>query len=422
MITIPIPYHREKMELHIDENNLKQVLEPRHIEGARKGSSLVMEALVNPIDTPRLSELAREKRSALIITSDHTRAMPSKITLPILLAELRSNNPGIDITILIGTGLHRSTTRDEMIDMFGADIVNNEKIRVHNAFDSLAMQQVCQLPSGAEFAVNKLIFENELVVTEGFIEPHFFAGFSGGRKSILPGIASAVTVRQNHCATAIGNIHAKAGILKGNPIHEDMMYAALHVPVSFCLNVVMDQNKNIIGAFAGDISRAHLRGCEFLMGLASVSKVTSDIVIASNSGYPLDQNLYQSAKGMSNAASCAGEDGVIIMVSSCCDGMGGDEFSELMLSGTPREIYDFIMDIPAEKSISEQWCAQIVAQILLKHPVILVTRHMDHELIKKLYMIPASTVDEALEMAYSIKGRRASVTVLPDGVAVIIKE
>lgn len=424
MKTISIPYYKGTLDLNIEEKNLAHVL-TSSLEEFVPGLSekeLIKEALENPVGTKKLSEIAAGKKSCMLITSDHTRAMPSKKTLPILLDELRRGNKDLDITIMIATGLHRKTTRDEMINMFGKEIVNNEKIMVHDAYKDEDMVYVCTLPSGSEFSVNKKALEAHMIVTEGFIEPHFFAGFSGGRKSILPGISSAKTVNQNHSALAIDNLKAATGVLSGNPIHEDMAYAVSKVKVDFCLNVAMNAKKEIIGAFAGDIIKAHLKGCDFVNNLSGAKRVASDIVITSNGGYPLDQNLYQAPKGMSTGAACAGEDGLIIMVASCCDGVGGENFGTLMSKGTPEEITEKIMAIPPEKTISEQWCAQILCKILLKHKVILVTHHFDHEKVKELNLIPANTPDEALEIAYSLKGNDAKVTVIPDGVAVIIKD
>lgn len=424
MKTISIPYYKGTLELYINEKNLKNVLasSTEEFKPALGEKELIEQALLNPIGTEKLSEIAKGKNNCLLITSDHTRAMPSKKTLPILLKEIRSSNSEIDITIMIATGLHRQTTQAEMLSMFGEEIVKNEKILVHDAFKSEDMVFICDLPSGSAFEVNKIALEVDMIVTEGFIEPHFFAGFSGGRKSILPGISSAKTVNQNHSALAIDNIKAATGILSGNPIHEDMAYAIEKLPVDFCLNVAMNAKKEIIGAFAGDIKKAHLKGCEFVKSLSGAKKVTSDIVVSSNGGYPLDQNLYQAPKGMTTAAACAGEDGVIIMIASCCDGVGGEHFGELMAEGTPKEILEKIMAIPPEKTIPEQWCAQILCKILLKHKVILVSQHFDEEKIKELNLIPAKTPKEALEIAYSIKGEDALVTVIPDGVAVIVEE
>ena len=424
MKTIPIPYYKGTLDLHIEEKNLKHLLTSSLEEYVPLlgEAELILEALEHPIGTQKLSDIAIGKKSCMLVTSDHTRAMPSKKTLPILLKELRKKNPEIDITIMIATGLHRPTTRDEMINMFGEEIVLNEKIAVHDAFNADEMVFICTLPSGSSFEINKMAFMVDMIVTEGFIEPHFFAGFSGGRKSILPGISSAKTVNQNHSAIAIDNVKAATGVLSGNPIHEDMAYAIKKVPVDFCLNVAMNAEKKIIGAFAGDIMQAHLKGCDFVNSLAGAKRVTTDIVVTSNGGYPLDQNLYQAPKGMTTGAACAGEDGVIIMVASCCEGTGGENFGKLMSEGTPQQILDKIMAIPPEETISEQWCAQILCKMLLSHKVILVTQHFNHDKVRALNLIPASTPDEALKIAYGLKGEDASVTVIPDGVAVIVKD
>lgn len=420
MQEIRLPYAHGSIALHVEEKNLKAVLTNNtHIKPAQSQEEIVRNALANPIHSLTLETLARGKKNVLLVTSDHTRAVPSKLTLPILLAEIRRGNPDAQITILIATGLHRPTTEEEQRRMFGDDIVDHEHIVVHDAFDDESLAYVCTLPSGSEFSVNKLAMEADLLVCEGFIEPHFFAGFSGGRKSILPGIASAVTVNENHSYKAIAHPCSKAGILDGNVISQDMLFAAKRVRVDFILNVALDEEKRVIAAFAGDVDEAHRTGCEYVRNLAQVSAVTGDIVVTSNGGYPLDQNLYQSPKAASTAQVCAGEDGVIILVASCSDGLGGTNFEKLIQMGTPSEIQAYLSNIPPKESISEQWCVQIFSQMLLKHPIILVTDCLDPKLVKRANMIPAKTPDEALEIAYGIKGRDASVVVIPDGVSVI---
>ena len=184
-----------------------------------------------------------------------------------------------------------------MINKFGQDIVDNEEIINHVSTDESSLINVGTLPSGGELYLNKLAIETELLIAEGFIEPHFFAGFSGGRKSILPGIASAKTIMANHCSEFINSNHARTGIIKDNPIHKDMLYAAEKANLAFILNVVIDEEKNIINAFAGDSQLAHEEGCKFVMELSSVKSIQADIVISSNGGYPLDQNIYQVCKG-----------------------------------------------------------------------------------------------------------------------------
>lgn len=423
--TIPIPYYTSTLALHVEEENLKAVLTAKmhgfHAEKSQE--QLVLDALEHPVDSPRLRTLAEGKRKIVIVTSDHTRAVPSKITLPLLLKEIRSGNPDADITILIATGLHRPTTEEEQRRMFGDEIVDHEKIAINNAFAPEQFVELCTLPSGAVFQVNRLAAECDLLVTEGFVEPHFFAGFSGGRKSILPGICSERTVNENHSYKAVSHPRSNSGMLKDNPIHADMLCAAKAVNVQFIFNVALDGEKKIVAAWAGDLEQAHEAGVAFIRQWSQCPVITGDIVVTSNGGYPLDQNLYQSPKAMATAEACAGEDGVIIMCCSCCDGMGGAHFGQLIQRGTPDEIDRYLSSIPPEKTIPEQWCTQVCVRVLRKHPVILVTTFLSHDEVRKANMIPASTPDEALEIAYRLKGEQASVVVIPDGVSVLtVKE
>lgn len=423
--TIPIPYYTSTLDLHVEEENLKAVLTAKmhgfHAEKSQE--QLVLDALEHPVGSPRLRTLAEGKRKIVIVTSDHTRAVPSKITLPLLLKEIRSGNPDADITILIATGLHRPTTEEEQRRMFGDEIVDHEKIAINNAFAPEQFVELCTLPSGAVFQVNRLAAECDLLVTEGFVEPHFFAGFSGGRKSILPGICSERTVNENHSYKAVSHPRSNSGMLKDNPIHADMLCAAKAVNVQFIFNVALDGEKKIVAAWAGDLEKAHEAGVAFIRQWSQCPVVTGDIVITSNGGYPLDQNLYQSPKAMATAEACAGEDGVIIMCCSCCDGMGGAHFGEILQRGTPDEIDRYLSEIPPQKTIPEQWCAQVCVRVLRRHQVILVTTFLNHDEVRKANMIPASTPDEALEIAYRLKGEQASVVVIPDGVSVLtVKE
>ena len=425
MKTIKIPYYTSSLDLHIEEENLEAVITAKTDEyvAEKSEAELVKEALANPIGTPRLKELAKGKKKVTLVTSDHTRAVPSKLTLPILLAEIREGNPDADITILIATGLHRATTEAEQRRMFGDNIVDNEKIAVNDAFKDEDFAYVKTLPSGAELWVNKIALECDLLITEGFIEPHFFAGFSGGRKSILPGICNAATVNENHSYKAISSPYSTTGVLEHNPIHEDMVCAARAVNTQFILNVALNGEKKVIAAFAGDLEEAHATGVKFVRELAQCPSISGDIVITSNGGYPLDQNLYQSPKAVATAEACCKEGGVIIMCASCYDGMGGTHFEKLIVKGTVDEIDAFLSKIPPKETIAEQWCAQIYSRILKKYRIILVTTYLDHDMVRKANMIPASSPDEALAMAYEMMGKDARVVVIPDGVAVLaVKE
>ena len=420
MKNIKIPFYTSTLDLNVDEKNLDAVIYAKTDEYKTDKSEeeIIEEALKNPIGQIPLCELAKGKKTITIVTSDHTRAVPSKITLPILLRELRKGSPDGQITILVATGLHRPTTEEEMRRMFGDNIVDNEKIVVNKAFEPNDFDHVCELPSGAELWVNKAALGVDLLVTEGFIEPHFFAGFSGGRKSILPGICNAATVNENHSYKAIASPYSTTGVLEHNPIHEDMLYAAKKVNVQFTLNVALNSKKKVIAAWAGDIEKSHAEGVKFVRELAQCPSIEGDIVITSNGGYPLDQNMYQSPKAVATAAACCKEDGVIIMCASCCDGLGGTNFEKLIQMGTVDEIDAYLSKIPPKESISEQWCAQIYSRIIKRNPIIFVSM-LDPEVVKKCNMIPAKSPDEALTLAYKMKGQDARVVVIPDGVSVL---
>lgn len=421
MKTIPIPYYTGTMDLHVDEANLEAVVTAKmHAYDPGKGEGeLVREALADPIGSKRLRELAAGKKKIVLVTSDHTRAVPSKLTLPILLEEIRSGSPDADVTILIATGLHRPTTEAEQRRMFGDDIVDREKIAVNDAFKPEDFVMMGTLPSGAEFHVNRLAAECDLLIAEGFIEPHFFAGFSGGRKSILPGICSQETVNENHSFKAIASPYAATGVLERNPIHEDMVAAARMVNLQFIMNVALNGEKKVVAAFAGDMEEAHARGVAFIREQSQCPPIQGDIVVTSNGGYPLDQNLYQSPKAVATADACCADGGVIIMCCSCVDGMGGTHFEKLITLGTPEEIDAYLSKIPPKETIPEQWCPQIYSRILQRHKVILVTTYLPHDQVRKANMIPASSPDEALAMAYELKGGDARVVVIPDGVSVL---
>lgn len=424
MKTIQIPYSIEAMELNIEEKHLNAVLvsKANGYEAGATQEELVERAFKEPVCSERLSEIAAGAGKVLVITSDHTRPVPSKITLPVLLREIRRHNPQVEIKILIATGFHRLTTREEMIMKFGNELVETEDIVCHDSRNSKDMVYKGILPSGGELWVNTLVDWADVVVSEGFIEPHFFAGFSGGRKSILPGIASEKTVLANHCSKFIASSFSRTGNLENNPIHQDMMYASEAAGLRFILNVVIDGEKKIINAFAGHPGKAHEAGCNFVRELSSVESKHSDIVITSNGGYPLDQNIYQSVKGMTAAEACVHDGGVIIMVSACNDGHGGEEFYRWFAGAkSPAEVAEKIAKIDQMDTIADQWEAQILARILSKCEVIIVTDRCDPKLIRDMHMKHAKALTEALEMARERKGRDATITVIPDGVSVIVR-
>lgn len=422
MKKIKIPYGRICLEAEIPDKNLTGIFESTLPLAHCSQAEAVTEALDAPISSLRLEELSAGRKSAVVITSDHTRPVPSRIIMPQILERLRRGSPEINITILVATGFHRTTTRSELIEKLGEDIVNNEKIVIHDSRDETSLVSLGRLPSGGELIINRLAVEADLLVAEGFIEPHFFAGFSGGRKSVLPGIASVQTVLANHCSEFIQNPYARTGNLENNPIHRDMLFAAEKAGLAFIVNVVLDHDKKLIKAFAGHYAKAHEAGCRYLAGHCKVSVPAADIVITGNGGYPLDQNIYQAVKGMTAGAAACRPGGIIIMVASCSDGHGGESFYDNMASAScPMEIIKRVKGVPMDETAPDQWEFQILANVLSKHKVIMVTSDCDPAIIKAMHMQHAFTLKQALTMAFETAGQDAGITVIPDGVSVIVE-
>ncbi len=420
---IKLPYDKTYWEADIAEENLAGVLvsQAEGYQASMSQEALVETSLDHPIGSLTLEEMVKGKKKITIISSDHTRPVPSKITMPILLKRIRAVEPKASISILVATGFHRPSTQEELISKYGEDIVANEKIVMHVSTDDDAMVKIGELPSGGECIINKTAIETDLLIAEGFIESHFFAGFSGGRKSVLPGVSSYKTIMANHCGEFINSPYARTGNVHSNPIHEDMVYAAKKAKLAFILNVVLNEDKQIIGSFAGDLEKAHEAGCEFVSRLAQVSKVDCDIAVSTNGGYPLDQNIYQAVKGMTAAEATNKDGGTIIMVAGCSDGHGGEGFyHNLADAASPKAFLDKAVATARRDTIPDQWTSQILARILYHHRVILVSDLVDESLVKNMHMELARSFDEALQKAYKYEGQHAKVAVIPDGLSVIV--
>ncbi len=420
---IKLPYGKINKEVEIEDTRLQGVLlSQTHEYTPEKGETeLVQDAVNNPVNSPPLGDLVKGKENIVIISSDHTRPVPSHITMPVLLDTIRKTNKEGKITILVATGAHRPSTDAELRDKYGDEIVDSVNIKMHDSKKDDDMVDLGSLPSGGSLMLNKIALEADLLIAEGFIEPHFFAGFSGGRKSILPGIASYETVLANHCSEFIDSEYARTGILENNPLHTDMLYAAEKANLAFILNVVINQEKEVIAAFAGHREDAHYKGCDFLNNLAGAEGKRADVVITTNGGYPLDQNIYQAVKGMTAAEASINENGIIIIASECSDGHGGEAFYETFKNAEgPDEIMEEILKKDRGETIPDQWESQVLSRILIKHEVIMVTG-APKVMVEDMHMHHAETIEKALEKAKKLLGKEDySITVIPDGVAVIV--
>ena len=419
-----VPYDKKTVSIEINDANFVGSLVSK-VESYEPGESpeqLVETSLDDPIGSPRLDELVKGKKNIVIISSDHTRPVPSQIITPILLRRIRSAQPDANIKILVATGFHRPSTKQELINKYGQEIVEHEQIVMHVSTDDAAMAHVGTLPSGGPCIVNRVAVEADLVLSQGFIEPHLFAGFSGGRKSVLPGIASYHTILANHCAEFINSPHTRPGRLQDNPIHKDMLYAAKAAGLRFIVNVVLNGDRKIIACFAGDLEKAHIKGCEFLTSLATAPKAACDITVVTNGGYPLDQNIYQAVKGLTSAEATNKVGGVIIMIAGLADGTGGKGFyNNLAQCKTPQEFLEKVSHVDRSHTVPDQWESQVLARILSCHHVIMVSDLIQPEIITNMHMEYAKTFDVALRRAYELQGQSAKVAVIPDGLAVIVR-
>ena len=418
---IQFPYGKTHLSYDFDEVTVLtssiETYDPKLSQQA-----LVDGAMAAPEGGVTLRELAKDKQKIVLIASDHTRPVPSKVIVPPMLREIREGNPNADITILISTGCHRETTKDELVSKFGQEIVDKEKIVIHDCDDTENLVNIGTLPSGGQCLINRLAVEADLLVAEGFIEPHFFAGFSGGRKSVLPGVAARETVLANHCSEFIAHPKARTGILEGNPIHMDMLWAAKKADLRYIVNVVLNGEKEVIYAVAGELEAAHKKGTDFLFSLCGAEAKPADIVISTNGGYPLDQNVYQAVKGMTAAEGAVKEGGVIIMLSASNDGVGGDHFyHQLADEENIHKTMETFLNRGRNETVPDQWQTQIFIRVLQRAKVIFVSQ-VDPEIVEKLHMIPAKNLEEAMEKAKKlIEKEHPAITAIPDGVAVMVK-
>ena len=418
---ISIPYGKTHLTYTHSYNGL---LTSRvdQLKSEKSGLELVEAAMADPIGSSGLEDLARGKKTCTVIISDHTRPVPSRDILPPMLAALRQGNPQIEVTLLVATGFHRPTTTAELEAKLGPEIAGREKIKVHDAFDPDSNVEIGVLPSGAPLVIDRAAVETDLLVAEGFIEPHFFAGFSGGRKSVLPGVCDKTTVLGNHCGEFIASPFARTGILEGNPLHRDMVAAAEMAKLAFIVNVVIDEDKKTVAAFAGDFKAAHEAGVAFLRNFCEVQAVPGDIVITSNGGAPLDQNVYQSVKGLTAAEASAKEGAVLIMCAELADGTGGEGFyRSLKTCESPAAHFAQCAATPQSETIPDQWESQILARILMKHRIIFVSRPEMEQTLREMKLDYAPDLETALAMAKADKGENAKITVIPNGISVMVR-
>ncbi|MBO3802428.1 MAG: nickel-dependent lactate racemase [Candidatus Brockarchaeota archaeon] len=420
VVSVSLPYGKGAVDCKLPRRRVRGVLEPREVEAGLPPGDVLAAALRRPIGIAgRLGRLARGRKKILLISSDQTRPVPSRITLPLLLDEISSKEA--EVKLLIATGLHSPPSRSEMEEKYGKDNLERfSQIIIHRSSEDDEQFHAGRLSTGMELEVNKeLMAEGQLTIAEGFIEPHFFAGFTGGPKSVLPGVAGARSIMFNHSADRIDDPLSRSGVLRGNPIQEEMREASLKAGLGFVLNVILDGKKEIAGAVAGETLAAHEAGCAMVSERSKVKAAPSEIVVTSNNGFPLDRNLYQMVKGLSAAALTVKRGGVIVIVGECVDGVGHGKFQKMLEGSESPE--DLLLKIRSgEINEEDQWEAQILAKVLEIARVIVVSGGLKKSVVERMHMLHASSLEEALDRAFELAGPEGKVTFLPRGPATIV--
>ncbi|MFO1461776.1 MAG: nickel-dependent lactate racemase [Verrucomicrobiota bacterium] len=392
------------------------VIAPSHREGLADERATVLKALQSPIGAPPLRDWLKPGARICILFTDITRATPNDRLIPWLLAYLEDCGVQRDqITLLNQLGTHRPNTREELEKMLTPAVVERYRVLNHEPENHAACIELGRTRTGTPAWINRHAVCSDVRIVTGFIEPHFFAGFSGGPKGIMPGVAHVETVMSNHGAHNIGDPRATFGVCEGNPLWEELRDIALRAGPSFLLNVTLNEHRAITGVFAGDLIEAHRAGREFVRTSAMQRvKEPFDVVVTTNSGYPLDMNLYQGVKGMSAAARIVAEHGTIILAAECREGVpAGSPLDRLLReASSPEEILALLATPGFVRP--EQWQAQIQALIQRRARVRVHSRIPD-DVLRAAHLEPCPDIATAVREELERRGPQSRVAVLPQG-------
>ena len=411
---IQLPYGNSFLKARVPTKNLAFVLNTKYIKGLENERKAITNSLRAPIERPPLCDCVNKNDKVVVLATDNTRPCPDDRILPPILAELEEKLPRENITIIVAVGLHPPLDKQELVKKLGRDIVENYNVMNHDVNQCVYIGTTSR---GTPVDINTRVVEADFRLSIGFIEPHWFAGFSGGRKSIAPGVFSVRSAYINHSYIMLDHPRSISGIIKGNIVHEDLVEQARMANLNFIVNVLLNKNKKITHVVAGDPIKAHERGCEIESDIAEV-KVSHkvDITITTNSGAPLDLDLYQTCKGMNTASKITRDGGIVIIASACSTGVGPEEFRELHASvSSPKEV---LQKIRREEPIGVQWQNQILARDQLRNDFYLVS-NLEDSVVKDLMITPIRTIEEGLEKAFKTLGNDVEVAVIPEGPLVV---
>ncbi|TET84541.1 MAG: nickel-dependent lactate racemase [Anaerolineales bacterium] len=410
--TVQLPYGKRQITFELPTSNLLGVFYPKVDTEARDEDQLIREALAHPIDALRLCDLAHRGQNVAIVISDMTRPCPSHRLLPHILNELES--AGITdekILIVAAIGSHRRMTEAELVSAVGPAIASRIRVVNHDVSNTV---RLATTSVGTPVEIFRPLTEVDLRICIGNIESHYFAGFTGGSKAILPGCASLATITANHAMML--HTEATVGRIEGNPVRADLEEGAALLGVDFILNVALDPNHRIVEAVAGAAIAAHRRGCKWIKqhGMIPIPK-RADIVLASAGGYPKDINLYQAHKGLNNACHFVQEGGAIFLVAECKEGFGNPIFEEWMTEGSAPK--DWIARIQRQFVLGGHKAAAI-ATVLEKAKVYLLS-DLPPDVISRCGIVPMKDPKEVLKTAFREFGRQAEILVLPQACSIL---
>ncbi len=411
---IRLAYGKTGLRVKLPDHIHTEVVEPRYVKGYTNPLQAVSEALNHPISHAPLKDSVQSHQKVAIVFSDITRATPYHILVPALLEAL-DHLPDKHITLFCATGTHRPANHDELCSILGKEIVDRFRVVQNDASDESLFQDVGTTTSGNRILLYSEIMEYDLRILTGFIEPHFFAGFSGGGKAVMPGMAYVESIRFNHSIRNLENPNTRWGRTYGNPLWEDIMEASLFAAPLFLLNITLNREKKITGVFAGDLREAHKKGCDFAKGAAMAGlDHPFDIVITSNSGYPLDLNVYQSVKGMSAAEQIVKEGGSIIVAAECWDGIpAGSDYETILRSvGNVSELMSFIKQ--HETSLKDTWQVYFQAMIQQKAEVHLYSS-LDDQTVRSALLKPTHDMEQLVQDLVEKYGKDSRICILPEG-------
>ncbi|HNS51502.1 MAG TPA: nickel-dependent lactate racemase [Anaerolineae bacterium] len=413
---IRLAYGKSGLWVDLPDGLRVQVIEPRATPGLSDEPAAIRAALRAPMGTPPLRSLAGPADSVAVVFSDLTRPMPNDRVLPVLLEELASAGVPDDKVVLVNAlGTHRAQTESELEGMLGRDVTGRYRVVQHDAGDDSCLVEVTHNHTGRPVRINRAYLDASVRILTGFVEPHFFAGFSGGPKAVLPGIADQHSILENHGTEMIAHPNARWMVTDGNPIWEEMLGVALAARPTFLLNVSLNAQRKVTGVFAGDLVKAHRAAVGWVRAAATcLVDDPFDIVITSNSGYPLDLNLYQAVKGMSAAEQVVRQGGDIIVAAECWDGIPshGEYRRLLWQAASPRDLLDRVL--PAAGACQDRWEAQIQAQVQGKAIVHLYADGLTEDEVRSALLVPCRSI-EATVASILAKKDGATAAVLPDG-------